>query len=313
MALSQNGSSASGQLAERLRLGGLIVVAEVYPPNGVDIHGLLDRYAPLHHILDAVNISDSPMAAPLMSGLATAAMFERTGMPTILNMTCRDRNSIALQSDLLGAGALGIQSVFCVSGDEPRRGDHPHASPVYELDSLQLVKLARQLRSEGTLQSGRPLDSRPDFLIGAAGSLFKDPLQNQVQQTAAKVAAGADFLQTPAIFNPPLLHEFVSRLRHDGTLEQARLIAGVAIVTTLEQALWLQAERPEVMIPDGFVQNLQRTPQQERRALGLAYAADLINQICEIYGVNGILLYPYESREEDVTAIGELLEMVGFT
>jgi methylenetetrahydrofolate reductase (NADPH) len=305
-------SPAQGQLAERLRIEGLIIFAEVYPPNGVDGAAMVERYQPLHNVIDAVNIADSPMATPLMSGMAMAALFERTGMPTIVNMTCRDRNSIALQSDLLGAAALGIQSVFCVTGDPVALGDHPDARPVYECDALQLVAMAQQMRAEGIMESGRPLDTRPHYLIGAAGSLLRDSQPREAERTAAKVDAGADFIQTPAMFDISLLREFAARLDDLGTLHQAPLIAGVAVVTSAEQALWVQTEKPETLIPQQFIDTMIATPEPQRHAVGLSYAAELLNQIREIPGVRGILLYPYDSRPEDVEAMAELLETVGF-
>jgi methylenetetrahydrofolate reductase (NADPH) len=305
-------SPARGQLAERLRIEGLVIFAEVYPPNGVDGTDMIERYQPLHHIIDAVNISDSPMATPLMSGMAMAALFERTGMPTILNMTCRDRNRIALQSDLLGAAALGIQSVFCVTGDSVSLGDHPNAHPVYDLDALQLVTMAHHMRSDGMLDNGRPLDTKPHFLIGAAGSLLQDSLPLQAERTAAKVAVGADFIQTPAMFDMTLLQEFIGHLHEEGTLEQVPLIAGVAVVTSAEQALWVQTEKPETLIPQSFIDMMIATPLPQRRAAGLAYAAEQLNQIRDMPGVSGILLYPYDSQPEDVEAMADLLAMVGF-
>jgi methylenetetrahydrofolate reductase (NADPH) len=248
-----------------------------------------------------------------MSGLSMAALFERTGMPAIMNLTCRDCNSIALQSTLLGAAALGIQGVFCVSGEPIAAGDHPTARGVYELDALRLVALAHRLRTEGTLLSGRPIESLPHYLIGAAGSLLQDTLAAQAERTAAKVSAGADFIQTPALFDLDLLHEFIARLQDFNTLEQARLIAGVAIVTSHERALWVQAQRPETGIPAEFVDRMGSLPAQEQRAFGLAYAAEMLNEIRAIPGVGGVLLYPYATEEADVLAMCELLDMVGHT
>jgi methylenetetrahydrofolate reductase (NADPH) len=295
-------------LAERLH--GFVVFTEVYPPNGADALPLVERFAPLRGRIDAVSIADSPMAVPLMSGLATAALFEWSGMPTVLNLTCRDRNIIGLQSDMLGAAALGVQGIFCVTGDSPAQGDHPDARPVYELDSLQLVKLARQLRDEGMFESGRRLETAPTYVIGAAGSLMQGTLTEKVERTAAKIAAGAQFIQTSPIFDLGQVREFASRLEATGSLQQTRMLAGVTVVTSIEQALWLQTELPDIAIPDAFVEKLASTPNPtEQRTIGLEYATEMIRQLREMPTVGGILLYPYDSIERDVEAIDRLLDM----
>ncbi len=296
-------------LHERLNSSKFLIIAEVYPPGGADASEMIERFAPLHNRIDAVNVADCPMAIPLMSGFAASALFERVGISAIFNMTCRDRNIIALQSDMLGAAALGIEAIFCVSGDPPSKGDHPDARAVYELDALRLITLARQLRDEGIFESGRPLVSQPSYLIGGAGSLFLEPLQEQAERTAGKIAAGADFIQTPPMFDIARLREFTAHLQQLGALEQARLIAGVSVVTSIEQALWLQAEMPGSRIPDRLIEQLAGTPRAQQRAAGLSYAAEMIGHIREIAGISGVLLYAPE--EDEVATIGELLDMTG--
>lgn len=307
--MESNSYAPAGTLAARLRDDQFLVVVEVYPPGGADASPMLERFAPLREHIAAVNVADSPMATPLMSGMAAAALFERSGIPAMYNMACRDRNIIALQCDLLGAAALGIQSVFCITGDHPTAGDHPEARPVYEIDSLQLIGLARQLRDEGIFESGRPVDSPPSYLIGGAGSLLKEPLSREAERTAAKVAAGADFIQTPPVFDMKLFREFVNRLRDLGVLEQARLIAGVSLVTTAEQALWTQSDMPGLRIPQSFVDTLVRTPTEQQQAIGLAYATDMLAQVRDVPGVSGVLLYPPDANEDE--ALSRVLELGG--
>jgi methylenetetrahydrofolate reductase (NADPH) len=295
-------------LAERLH--GFVVFTEVYPPNGADAMPLIERFAPLRGRVDAVSVADSPMAVPLMSGLATAALFEWSDMPAVLNLTCRDRNIIGLQSDILGAAALGIQGIFCITGDSPEQGDHPEASSVYELDSLQLVQLARQLRDDGMFESGRRLETLPHYIIGAAGSLTKAPLAEQVERTAAKIGAGAQFIQTSPVFDLEQVRDFATRLEATGSLQHTRMLAGVAVVTGVDQALWVQSELPGAAIPDTFVDKLASTPSPaQQRVFGLEYAAHMIRQLREMPGIGGILLYPYDSTEQDIEAIDRLLDM----
>lgn len=294
------------RLAERLRRGDFAVVVEVYPPAGTDLSAFIQRYEPLRQRVDALNVADNPLSSPYLSALATAGLFERQGFPTALNITCRDRNLIGLQADLLGAGALGVQNVFCVTGDHPVLGDHAYAQPVFELDSIDLIGLARRLRDAGTLESGRSLDSRPAYLIGAAASPFSLPSEIQAERAAAKVKAGAEFLQTQAVFNLDRFRDFIKQLADFGALEGAWLIAGMAVVTTLEQAFWLQTQVPGSSVPAEFINILRRTKASQRRAAALAYTAELIHQIRELEGVSGILIFPLNG---DIEAMSELVEV----
>ncbi|MCU0490577.1 MAG: methylenetetrahydrofolate reductase C-terminal domain-containing protein [Chloroflexaceae bacterium] len=298
----------SGPLAARLQGGGFALVAEVYAPDSADLSELLRRYEPLRGRVDAVNVADNALATPHTSALATAAMFERQGSAAILNMTCRDRNRIALQSDLLGAVALGVQHVFCITGDHPALGDHRQSRAVFELDSLELIAMARRLRDEGCLHNGRPLQQAPTYMIGAAGSPFSPPHALQAERASAKVAAGADFIQTQAVFDLALFRPFVRHMGELGALQHAWLIAGLAVVTTLEQALWLQAEVPGALVPEEFIALLRRTPGPQRRAAGLAYSAEMLAELRATPGVSGALLFPLGG---DIESMGELIERAG--
>ncbi len=300
--------TGQGKLADRLRRNDFAVVVEVYPPAGVNAANLMKRYAPFKEKVDAVNVASNPLATPYLSALAASALFERHGFSTILNVTCREQNSVGLQSDLWGAAALGIQNVFCVTGNHPALGDHPHARPVFELDSLELIALARKLRDEGCFENGRFLESSPTYLVGAAASPFGIPITIRAERAAAKVAAGAEFLQTQAVFNVKLFRDFATRLTDFGALNGAWLIAGMAVVTKLEQAIWLQTKVPGAFVPDELVSLLRRTEPTRRRKVGLSYIAELINQVREISGVSGILLFPLEG---DVESMGELIELSG--
>lgn len=272
---SQNRWLGRSSLVEKLGTSNFLVIGHICPPGGSDLSRLIEHYASLRNYIDAVQVADNPRATPVMAGLATAALLESNGIPTILTMTCRDRNIIALQSDILGAAALGIQGVFCITGDCRALGDHPEAKPVYEVDALQLIALARQLRDEGVFASGRRLESLPTYLIGAAGSLFKEPLAEQVDRTAAKIALGADFILTPPLFDLKLFRDFAARLRSTGALEHARLIAGIPIITSHKD--------------------------------GVAFAASLIEQVREIPGCSGVVLMPSDLYAVDT--VRRLIEM----
>ena len=291
-------------LAQKLRRGEFVTIAEMYAPDSADPAAHIARYEQFAEQIDAVNIANNALATPHLSTLATAALCERVGLPSIINLTCRDHNRIGLQAELLGAAALGIQHVFCITGDHPALGDHPKAKGVFDLDSFGLIRLARRLRDEGEYESGRPLTTRPQWLIGAAGSPFSQPLALQAERTAAKVHAGAEFIQTQAVFGPQPFSDFVTALRDLGALERAWLIAGVGVVTRLEQTHWLREHVPGAFVPDTLINMLRRTPKAQRRRVGLAYARDLVAQLRETPGVDGVLLFAFD---DNVESLGELL------
>ncbi len=291
-------------LAQKLRRGEFVTIAEMYAPDSVDPVSHIARYQQFAGRVDAVNIANNALATPHLSTLATAALCERLGLPSIINLTCRDHNRIGLQAELLGAAALGVQHVFCITGDHPTLGDHPAAQGVFDLDSFGLLRLARRLRDEGEFESGRPLAPRPGWLIGAAGSPFSRPLALQAERTAAKIRAGAEFIQTQAVFGPQPFGDYVARLRDLGALDRAWLIAGVGVVTKLEQTFWLRNNVPGASVPDALVDLLRRTPKPRRRAVGLAYARSLVEQMRELAGVGGVLLF---ALDDDVESLGELL------
>ena len=190
-----------GRFESMLRAGRFVVTAEINPPDSSDAAAVLARVQPLAGVLDAVHISDNSLASPHMCGLAMAALIERIGVETILHMTCRDRNRNMLQADLLGAAALGIKNVLCLTGDHPAIGDHPGAKPVFDLDAVSWIDTARHLRDESTLLSGRVLDAAPNVLIGAGAEPTAAPLDFRPHRLAAKVAAGIDFAVTQVVYD----------------------------------------------------------------------------------------------------------------
>jgi methylenetetrahydrofolate reductase (NADPH) len=298
--------TAQGRLAHKLRCGEFAVIAELWPPDTVDLTARVARYAVFAEQIDAVNIANNPLASPHLSTLATAAIFERHGFATIMNLTARDHNRIGLQAELLGAAALGVQNVFCITGDHPALGDHPQARGVFEVDSFGLLTLARRLRDDGQFESGRILQAKPTYLIGAAGSPFSAPLALQAERTAAKVFAGAEFIQTQAVFAREPFATYVTRLQELGALAQAWLIAGVGVITRLEQAEWLDAHVPGAQVPAQLIDQLRATPPSERRRVGLRYTAALIAELRTVPAVSGVLLF---AMDDDVESLGELLNL----
>ena len=298
---------SEGRLERTLHSGRFAVIAEAYTPDSADLSKLIQTYRGFQDKITAVNIAEHALASPHTSTLAAASLFEQNGVEAIINLTCRDRNRIGLQGEILGAAALGVKNLFCVTGDHPALGDHPEAKAVFDLDSLELIALAKRMRDDGLLLSGRVLEPPPRLFIGAAANPFTRPFDLQAERVAAKVAAGADFIQTQGIFDVGGFEGFVAQLRDFGALEHAYLIAGVAVVTGLEQALWLQREVPGARVPDELVERLRRTPERRRRDFGLAYAADLVARLRGVAGVSGALLFPLHG---DVLSLREVLERI---
>jgi methylenetetrahydrofolate reductase (NADPH) len=293
-----------GRLERTLRAGKFAITAEAYTPDTSDLSDLIKTYEAFKGKITAVNIAEHALATPHASTLAAAALFERAGIEAIINLTCRDRNRIGLQGEILGASALGVKNIFCVTGDHPALGDHPEAKAVFDLDALQLVSLVKRLRDDGELLSGRKLESKPKLFIGAAANPFSPPVSLQAERVAAKVAAGADFIQTQAVFDLASLQTFIEGLESFGVFEHTYLMVGVAVVTGLEQALWLQREVPGARVPDQFIERLRGTPEHQRRAEGVMYALELIQQLEKTTKVHGALLFPLHG---DVSSLAEVL------
>ena len=296
---------SGGRLERTLTTGNFALIAEVYTPDSADLTELVESYLPFKDNVTALNIAEHALATPHASTLAAAALFERAGMETIINLACRDRNRIGLQGEILGAAALGVKNLFCVTGDHPKLGDQPEAEPVFDLDSIGLIRLVKQLRDEGELLEGRKLTASPRLLIGAAANPFSPPADLQAERIAAKVTAGANFIQTQGVFDVAGFEGFVAGLRRWGVLEHAHLIVGIAIATSAAQARWLQREVPGARVPDELIKKLDALPPAVQREAGVAYAAQLVEKIRLVDGVSGALLFPLHG---DVASIGEVLE-----
>jgi methylenetetrahydrofolate reductase (NADPH) len=295
---------SSGRLEQALDAGEFVTIAEVYTPDSANLQSLIDSYLPLKDHITAVNIAEHALATPHASTLAAAALFEQAGIEAIINLTCRDRNRIALQGEILGAAALGVKNLFCITGDHPALGDHPQAKAVFDLDGLELISLVQQLRDSGTLLSGRSLTETPRLFIGAAGNPFSPPAELQAERVAAKVARGANFIQTQAIFDLEGFEQFTRQLAGYGVFNAAYLIVGVALVMSLEQALWLRREVPGARVPDSLIEQLKPLSAPQQRQFGLRYARDLISQLKVHPYVRGVLLFPLHS---DINALYDLL------
>jgi methylenetetrahydrofolate reductase (NADPH) len=273
-------------LRERLAAGRFVVTAEITPPLSASAADLLARAAPLAGLVDAVNVTDSPAARTAMSSFAASAILAGAGIEPVLQVTCRDRNRIAIAGELLGAAALGVGNLLVLTGDDPRGGDQPEAKPVFDLDSRAVMTLARSMRDDGALPSGRTLATAPDFHIGCADTPFDPPAGWTPDGLFAKIEAGADFAQTQFCFDIGLAERYFARLREHGITERLKILAGIGPIASAGSARWMSQSLFGVTVPEAIIDRLEAAA--DPTAEGRAICLELIDGLARIPGVAGI-------------------------
>ena len=273
-------------LQQKLAAGQFVMTAEVTPPVTCLRDELLDKALPLKGVADAVNVTDGAGARPHLSAMTAAMMLHDEGIEPILQLTCRDRNRIALQSDLLGAAASGIRNLLALRGDNPAAGDQPETKPVFDLDSQTLLETARRLRDQGELPSGRKVSGRADFFLGAADLPIDPPAGWKPKSLAGKVAAGAQFAQTQFCMDVGVLRRYVGRLAEHGLDKTLSLIVGIAPLRSAKSARWMKDKLFGTIIPEAMIQRMDRAA--DPVAEGVRIAIELIEEIARIPGVAGV-------------------------
>ena len=294
------GHDSSGRLERVLRSGKFAVTAELNPPDSADPREVYDRALVLSEVCDAINATDASGANTHMSSVGICALRTRAGYAPVLQMTCRDRNRIAIQGDVLGAAAMGVCNILCLTGDGVQAGDQPGAKAVFDLDSIALLQTIRAMRDEGRFLSGRMLIVPPRVFLGAAENPFAPPHDFRPLRLAKKVAAGARFIQTQFCFDLPLLERFMARVRDMGLHERCFILVGVGPLASPRAARWMRGHVPGVHIPDAVIARLQRAEEPELE--GKRLCIELIQQTREIDGVSGVHVMAYR-REELVSEI----------
>jgi methylenetetrahydrofolate reductase (NADH) len=274
--------TAPGRLADALRTGRFAVTAEVAPPRGADVTRLRETARLLRGWVDAANVTDNQGARVRMSSLAGSAVLLAEGLDPVMQMTCRDRNRIALQSDLLAAGGLGVPNVLLMTGDRPERGDHPDAPGVFDLDSDGLTAAARALRDHATLLSGQTVDPPPRYLIGAV-----DPGAGEPERLARKLALGTEFVQTQFVFDVAAFAGWLARVRDLGLTERCGVLAGVGPIRSL-RALDVMAALPGVAVPAALERRLRGVPAHRVAEEGMAACAETVAALRELPGLAGV-------------------------
>ena len=277
-------------LRERLASGGFAVTAEISPPRGASTENITKTAEALRNWVDAVNVTDNQGSNVRLASWAGSVALINAGLDPVMQMTCRDRNRIALQSDLLGASALGIRNILVMTGDHPKFGDHPEAKPVFDLDSVQLLWTLRTMRDQHVLLSGRKVDPAPDCFLGAVENPFAPPVPFRAERLAKKVEAGAQFIQTQFVFDVPAFAAWLAQVRDLGLHERCAILAGVGAVRSVKALEYMRDHVPGVEVPDGVFQRLQAVPADKQAHEGVKLAAEIIQQVAAIPGVAGVHL-----------------------
>ncbi|NNG01596.1 MAG: methylenetetrahydrofolate reductase [Desulfobacteraceae bacterium] len=289
---------ASGQFA---------VTSECGPPRGAMPGIVKEKAEHLRGYVDAVNVTDNQTAMVRMSSFAASIILREMGLHPVLQMVTRDRNRIALQSDLIGAYAHDINTVLCLSGDHPHFGDHAMAANVYDMDSVQLVEAVRNMREDGRLQGGAEVENLPRMFIGAAANPFADPFELRVARLAKKIMAGVDFIQTQCIYNLDKFERWMAGIRDRGLHKKVYIMAGVTPMKSEGMAKYMKNKVPGMDVPDEIIKRMAGVPKDKQAREGIDISIESIQRLKEIEGVNGIHLMAIEWEQK----VPEIIERAG--
>jgi methylenetetrahydrofolate reductase (NADPH) len=315
--MSNNGFLAGSNLERILKAGHFAVTGELGPPQSADASEIRHKAALLKGNCDAVNITDNQTAIVRMSSIGAGTIVVQEGLEPIIQMTCRDRNRLAIQSDLLGAYALGMRNLLALSGDHQKFGNHPTAKNVFDLDSVQLVQIVAQMRDESIFECGENFKGQePRFFVGAAAAPFADPLDFRPYRLAKKVQAGADFIQTQLIYDIPAFKKYMEKVRELGVHEKTFILAGVGPLKSPGMARYMKNNVPGILVPDEIINRmtaagspwanipkdqLTREDKSARtkawRDEGINICIELIQQLREVEGVAGAHIMAIEWEE----------------
>ncbi|HET9390530.1 MAG TPA: methylenetetrahydrofolate reductase [Steroidobacteraceae bacterium] len=299
------GHTSPGRFERVLRAGQFAVTSELAPPDSADPEDVYKRARIFDRYVDAINATDGSGANCHMSSLAVCALLTRVGYAPVMQISCRDKNRIAIQGDILGGAAMGVCNLLCLTGDGVQAGDHPQALPVFDLDSISLLSTARALRDEHRFLSGRKITYAPRVLLGAAENPFAQPIEWRALRLAKKVAAGAQFIQTQYCYDVPLLRLFMRQVEDLGLLGQIFILVGVGPLRSAKTADWMRTHVPGLHIPDEIITRLAGASEPARE--GRKLCIELIQEIRTIRGVSGIHLMAYRQEE----SVAEIIDRSG--
>lgn len=298
---------SGSNLEKILEAGHFAFTGELGPPRGTDVEEVRKKAAFLKGNVDAVNITDNQTAVVRMSSWAASLILIQEGLEPNFQMVCRDRNRLAMQADILGASALGIKNMLCLSGDHQSFGDHPTAMGVFDLDSMQLINMVKQMRDEGTFLSGGELEGKPEIFIGAASNPFAEPYEWRVHRLAKKISAGVDFIQTQCIYNMDRFREFMKKAVDMGLTEKCYILAGVTPLKSVGMARYMAKSVPGMDVPDELIDRVKAAPKGKKADEGIKIAIEQIQEFKEMEGVAGVHLMAIEWEHR----VPEIAEMAG--
>lgn len=284
-----------GRFERVLRSGKFAVTAELDPPDSANPQDVYDRALVLAEVCDAINATDAAGSHVHMSSIAVCSLLSQAGYSVIMQMACRDRNRIAMQGDILGASALGVANLLCISGDSVGVGDQPEAKPVCDLDAISLLQTVKTMRDDAKFLSGRPLSTPPPLFIGAVANPFAPPYEFRPLRLAKKIAAGAQFIQTQYCFDLPMLKDYMQRVRDLGLHERCFILVGVGPLVSAKAARRIRDLVPGVHIPDAMIKRLEgaENPREE----GKQICIEMIQALQEIDGVAGVHVMAYRQEK----------------
>ncbi|RJR22481.1 MAG: methylenetetrahydrofolate reductase [Desulfobacteraceae bacterium] len=300
---------AGSNLEKVLKAGHFAFTGECGPPQGANIEKLKEKASHLKGCVDAVNITDNQTAVVRMSSWAASLTVQQEGLEPNFQMVCRDRNRLAIQSDVLGVYSHGIRNMLCLSGDHQRFGNHPEAKNVFDIDSIQLIKTVKVMRDEGKFMNGQDIDVPPRLFIGAASNPFAEPYDFRAYRLAKKVAAGADFIQTQCIYNMERFREFMKRVVDMGLHEKCFILAGVTPMKSVGMAQYMAKQVPGMDVPESLIKRLRGAPKGKVADEGIKFAVEQIQEFKEMKGIAGVHLMAIE-WEHKVREIAELAGML---
>lgn len=295
---------SGSNLEKVLRAGHFAFTGECGPPKGANVEHLKEKVSHLKGMVDAVNITDNQTAVVRMSSWAASTLLIQEGLEPNFQMVCRDRNRLAMQSDILGVYAMGIRNMLCLSGDHQSFGNHPQSKNVYDIDSMQLIALTKKMRDEGKFMNDEEIDGPPRLFIGAASNPFADPFEFRVHRLAMKISAGADFIQTQCIYNMDKFREFMKKAVDMGLHEKCYILAGVTPMKSVGMARYMAKSVPGMDVPESIIKRLKDAGKGKVAEEGIKFALEQIEEFKEMEGVAGVHLMAIE-WEHKVPEIAE--------
>ena len=287
--------------------GDLAVTSECGPPRGALPEKVREKAELLRGYVDGVNVTDNQTAMVRMSSLAASIILKQMGLNPILQMVTRDRNRLAMQSDIIGAYAHGIDTMLCLSGDHPHFGDHPMAASVHDIDSIQMIQMVKDMRDEGKFQGGEKIDGPPKMFIGAAANPFADPFELRVARLAKKVKAGVDFIQTQCIYNVEKFEKWMEGVRDRGLHEQVYIMAGITPMKSVGMARYMKSRVPGMDVPDEVIKRMGGVPKDKQPEEGIRICLETIERLKNVEGVRGFHLMAIEWEQK----VPEIVERAG--